>query len=373
MRSRRLVALATLALAASSCSSLPSQRSAVAVRQPYGQQAYPEPNAAQTSPWQTAGTRGERDNLAQAKQAYAQAPLTLPPPGMSLPTPTAPPDPPSSGPTGLLGKIFGRSTPAPASVQAAALPPLGAPATSAPTSLAAPMAGAPTSLAAATSAPGSIPAATSPSSQPTGFLGVVGGMFGSGRSANASASPPPAAAPTAALAHAPVIMTDAVPAAIAAPAEPPYTLDAGDRLRIVVFGQEGLSNSYVVDASGHISMPLIGSVPARGQTTLELARDVADRLRRGFIREPHVAIEVEIYRPFFILGEVTYPGQYPYVPNMTVETAVAIAGGFSPRAYRWEATVDRAAPGTLARARSAVPLLTRVRPGDTVIIKERWF
>ena len=84
-----------------------------------------------------------------------------------------------------------------------------------------------------------------------------------------------------------------------------YTLDSGDRLRIVVFGQDGLTNSYVVDASGHIAMPLIGSVLARGATTDELSRRIADKLRQGFIREPHVAVEIEAYRPFFILGEVT--------------------------------------------------------------------
>ena len=126
------------------------------------------------------------------------------------------------------------------------------------------------------------------------------------------------------------------PVAVAAPPppEPPYSLDTGDKLRIVVFGQDGLTNSYFVDAAGNVTMPLIGAVTARGLTTQQLSRAVAAKLRGGFIREPHVAIEVEIYRPFFILGEVTQPGQYPYVPNMTVETAVAIAGGFTPRAYR---------------------------------------
>jgi polysaccharide biosynthesis/export protein len=93
------------------------------------------------------------------------------------------------------------------------------------------------------------------------------------------------------------------------PDNQPYTLDAGDRLRIVVFGQDGLSNSYVVDASGHIAMPLIGTVMARGATTDELSARIADRLRQGFIKEPHVAIEIEAYRPFFILGEVTQQGQ----------------------------------------------------------------
>ena len=96
-----------------------------------------------------------------------------------------------------------------------------------------------------------------------------------------------------------------------------------------------------------------------------------EAVRRGFVREPHVAIEVETYRPFFILGEVTVPGQYAYVPHMTVESAIAIAGGFTPRAYRWEARIDRPAAGGIAR--KAMPLLTRVRPGDTIIIKERWF
>jgi polysaccharide export outer membrane protein len=160
-----------------------------------------------------------------------------------------------------------------------------------------------------------------------------------------------------------------MPAAFAA--ELPYTLDTGDKLRVVVFGQDGLSNSYVVDASGAISMPLIKAVPARGLTTASLARAVGDRLRQGFVREPHVAIEVEAYRPFFILGEVTAPGQYAYVPQMTVEKAVAVAGGFTPRAYRWDIEIERPVAGGVARR--AVPPIERVRPGDTIVVRERWF
>ena len=170
-------------------------------------------------------------------------------------------------------------------------------------------------------------------------------------------------------ARAPAVAVPVVPP----PAEPAYVLDTGDKLRIVVFGQEGLTNSYFVDAAGQVTMPLIGAVNARGLTTQQLARAVAEKLRGGFIREPHVAIEVETYRPFFILGEVTQPGQYPYVPNMTVETAVAIAGGFTPRAWRVDVQIDRPAVGGVMRSRGSVPLLTRLRPGDTVIIKERWF
>jgi polysaccharide biosynthesis/export protein len=152
----------------------------------------------------------------------------------------------------------------------------------------------------------------------------------------------------------------------------PYTLDSGDRLRVVVFGQDGLSNTYIVDVGGKIALPLIGAVSARALTTGQLARVIADRLRTGgFVREPHVVIEVEIYRPFFILGEVIAPGQYPYVANMTVETAVAIAGGYTPRAYRYDAEISRSASGVTARQK--VPPIAPVRPGDTVNISERWF
>jgi polysaccharide biosynthesis/export protein len=153
--------------------------------------------------------------------------------------------------------------------------------------------------------------------------------------------------------------------------EGPYTLDSGDRLRIVVFGQEGLTNSYLVSASGSIDMPLIGSVAARGLTTDQLATRISDKLREGFVREPHVAVEVESYRPFFILGEITQPGQYPYVANMTAETAVAIAGGFTPRARRNSVMLTRNFYGRPVRME--VPLTFPLRPGDTISVQERWF
>jgi polysaccharide export outer membrane protein len=168
--------------------------------------------------------------------------------------------------------------------------------------------------------------------------------------------------------------TVAVPgptAYVPAVAAPEYTLDSGDRLRVVVFGQEGLTNAYLVDAAGLIDMPLIGQVGARGGTTSELANRIAAKLRNGFIREPHVAVEVVAYRPFFILGEVTAPGQYPYVPRMTAETAVAIAGGFTPRAFRRNLTVDRPVAGRIVRM--SVPPSFPLRPGDTVNVQERWF
>jgi polysaccharide export outer membrane protein len=153
--------------------------------------------------------------------------------------------------------------------------------------------------------------------------------------------------------------------------EPSYTLDSGDKLRVVVFGQEGLSASYSVDTSGKITMPLIGAVNARGMTPAGLQLSIAAKLKNGFVREPHVAVEVELYRPFFILGEVTLPGQYPYVPNMTVETAVAIAGGYTPRAFKRKIELSHQTNG-LTERRVVSPNYP-VRPGDTVLIAERWF
>jgi polysaccharide export outer membrane protein len=167
------------------------------------------------------------------------------------------------------------------------------------------------------------------------------------------------------------------PAVYAAPMPMPvaydaaYRLDAGDRLRIVIYGQEGLTNTYAIDAGGSITMPLIGAVRARGLTPAGLASEITGKLRNGYIREPSVAVEIEAYRPFFILGEVAAPGQYPYVPNMSVESAVAIAGGFSPRAKRDRVTLTHTDAG--ASSRAVVPLGTPINPGDTVLVGERWF
>ena len=154
-------------------------------------------------------------------------------------------------------------------------------------------------------------------------------------------------------------------------AQYPYTLDSGDRLRVVVFGQDGLTNSYVLDASGNIDMPLIGTVAARGLTTDQLAARISDLLRNGYVRDPHVAVEIEAYRPFFILGEVAQPGQYPYVANMTVETAVAIAGGFGPRGYKKAVIISRNYGGQVVQFQT--PITAPVQPGDTIRVQERWF
>ena len=150
-----------------------------------------------------------------------------------------------------------------------------------------------------------------------------------------------------------------------------YPLSAGDKLRVIVFGQDNLSNIYAVDGAGKIAMPLIGTVQVGGQTTGQAARAIEVKLAAGFVREPHVTVEVDAYRPFYILGEVTTSGQYPFVNGMTVETAVAIAAGFGPRAARDYAVLTRDTGSGLVSG--IVPMTYSVRPGDTIVVKERFF
>jgi polysaccharide export outer membrane protein len=186
---------------------------------------------------------------------------------------------------------------------------------------------------------------------------------------------PPAAPPRAAYAAAPrgPVAYAPSPSAVMAMAsyDSGYRLDAGDKLRVVVYGQDGLTNTYSVDAGGNITMPLIGAVAARGETPAQVAQAIAAKLRNGYIREPYVAAEVEQYRPFFILGEVTAPGQYPYVPNMTAESAVAIAGGYTPRARKFAFKLTRRNEAGAVTAE--VPPNMPLQPGDTIVVAERWF
>lgn len=161
------------------------------------------------------------------------------------------------------------------------------------------------------------------------------------------------------------------PELFAATAYEPYTLAAGDRLRVIVFGQDSLSNTYSVDGAGRIAMPLIGSVPVQGLDATSVEHEIAARLRNGYVREPKVAVEVEAFRPFFVLGEVTTAGQYPFVDGMTAQTAVAIAGGFNPRGYQGGVDLTRVINGVPVTGR--VPLDTPVRPGDTIMVRERIF
>lgn len=149
----------------------------------------------------------------------------------------------------------------------------------------------------------------------------------------------------------------------------PYRLDSGDRLRITVFEQDALTNSYTVDQAGHVTLPLVGSVPARGSTTQELAGAVAAALRRGYLRNPDVSVEVESYRPFFIMGEVRNPGQYAYVNGLTALTAIAMAGGFTARASERAVEVTRQINDQIYTG--MVPVTDAIRPGDVVRVRQR--
>jgi len=151
----------------------------------------------------------------------------------------------------------------------------------------------------------------------------------------------------------------------------PYALDSGDALRVTVFEQPSLSATYTIDVEGMISMPLVGDLPARGLTTDELDASITTALREGFLRNPDVSVEVAAYRPFFVLGEVGTSGQFPYVAGMTVRSAIAIAGGFSPRAVRENVDVSRVINGEVVVGR--IHLNEAVRPGDVITVRERWF
>jgi polysaccharide export outer membrane protein len=151
----------------------------------------------------------------------------------------------------------------------------------------------------------------------------------------------------------------------------PYTLDSGDRLRVTVFDQEGLTNTYTVDQAGYISFPLIGQVTARGRTMPQLSGEIAQKLRQGYVRDPDVTIDVDRYRSVYIMGEVGQPGQYSYVPGMTIQNAVAVAGGFSSRANQGTVDVTRKINGQVMTGR--VNISNPVLAGDTIYVRERLF
>jgi len=152
-----------------------------------------------------------------------------------------------------------------------------------------------------------------------------------------------------------------------------YRLDTGDQLRVTVFNQAQLTGDYRVGADGTISMPLIGEVSARGQTTGELEQTLTKRLsvEKNLLVEPSVNVQVEAYRPFFILGEVRNPGEYPCPYNTTVLSAVAIAGGFTYRARTDYVSITRKVDSQPAERRADRDSI--VQPGDVIYVYERYF
>lgn len=163
----------------------------------------------------------------------------------------------------------------------------------------------------------------------------------------------------------------AVAPPLAAAFDEPYVLASGDKLRVNVFGQQNLTNSYAIEPDGAIAMPLVGRLKVEGKTSDQVRAGIEAKLKSGYLRDPNVSVEIEAYRPFFILGEVTQAGQYPYVAGMTAQNAVAIANGFSPRAVQTKVELTRRIGDRVYK--SDVPLTYPIRPGDTITVGERWF
>lgn len=150
----------------------------------------------------------------------------------------------------------------------------------------------------------------------------------------------------------------------------PYRLDSGDVVRVIVYGDPELTNTYRIDDAGNIALPLVGSVQARGITTEVAAGRVTSALANGFMQSPNVAVEVAEYRPFFIQGAVGNSGQIPYSYGMTVRAAVSASGGFTDTANRNHATIYRRQGEEMVRGN--VDLDFPIQPGDTIVISERW-
>lgn len=149
-----------------------------------------------------------------------------------------------------------------------------------------------------------------------------------------------------------------------------YELGSGDKLRVLVFGEEDLSGEFDVSGSGMVALPLIGQVRARGLTLSKFEDAVEAKLREGYLTNPRVSVEVMNYRPFYIYGEVAEPGQYPYTSGMTVLNAVAVAGGYSYRANQSEVYITRGEGDEVAYPASQA---VKVLPGDVVRVPERFF
>lgn len=148
-------------------------------------------------------------------------------------------------------------------------------------------------------------------------------------------------------------------------------LEAGDKIRVTVFGEEKLTGDYQVDTGGYVGMPLAGSVKAAGLTPPEFEKALEARFRGSYLRNPKVTVEVMTFRPFYVLGEVQKPGEYPYRAGLNVLSAIAIAGGATYRASTSEVLIQRAGTTTLQKNPQS-PTIT-VMPGDLVRVPERFF
>lgn len=152
--------------------------------------------------------------------------------------------------------------------------------------------------------------------------------------------------------------------------QPAYILGSGDKIHVTVFNEPDLTGDFTVGDQGSVALPLIGNVTIGGKTVSEAENIVTQRYGANYLVNPRVSIEVLNYRPFFILGEVKNPGSYPYVAGMTVINAVALAGGFTPRADQGDIIVKRT---NSTNDNQQVKQDDAVLPGDVITVKERFF
>jgi protein involved in polysaccharide export with SLBB domain len=150
-----------------------------------------------------------------------------------------------------------------------------------------------------------------------------------------------------------------------------YRLGANDKIRITVYDEADLSGEFQVDATGFVRLPLIGQMKAGGMTAHDLEGGIAAALANGYLNEPHVNVEVTTYRPFYVVGEVLKPGEYPFANGMTAASAVALAGGYSPKAVK--STLYVRHQGDAEEVRVAAGEATPIRPGDVVRIDSTTF
>ena len=150
-----------------------------------------------------------------------------------------------------------------------------------------------------------------------------------------------------------------------------YQLGSGDKIRVTVFGESDLSGEYQVDGSGMVRLPLIGTLRAVGATAPALEQNIAAALADGYLKYPRVNVEITLYRPFYIIGAVNRPGQYPYVDHMSALNAVALAGGFTDQAM--QSTLYVRHEGSATEQAVETSQLTHIQPGDVVRVRTSLF
>jgi polysaccharide export outer membrane protein len=150
-----------------------------------------------------------------------------------------------------------------------------------------------------------------------------------------------------------------------------YRLDTGDTVRVIVFNQQAFSTDYTVADDGTLSFPILGEIKARTLTVAELKQEIRAGLSNGVLKDPAVSVQLSQYRPFFVIGEVAKPGQYPYMPDLNALGAVAVAGGFSIRADEEHLSVLRKSGSGTATEWAAGPA-SALAPGDVLIVHEHF-